>query len=179
MKKKSILIAAACLLQVVILAVMVTAKYLPLATGREILLRVAPVDPRSLFRGQYVALSYPDLRPLDPGALETDFSLDTEFRRGDPFYVSLEQDGRYWKPVAIATGRPPEGLFIEGLLRYRWSGGQIDLKYSGIEAFFASPERALQLERMVVDRKVEAVVAVTSGGKVALKDLVEADESGR
>lgn len=179
MKKNSALIVAACVLQVMILAVMVTAKYLPLATGREILLRVAPVDPRSMFRGQYVALSYPDLRPLDPGALETDFSLDTEFRRGDPFYVSLEQDGRYWKPVAIRTEPPSDGLFIEGLLRYRWSGGQIDLKYSGIQAYFVNPQRALELERMVSDRKVEAVVAVTTSGKVALKDLVEVDESGR
>ena len=44
--------------QVVVLLAMIFLRLLPLLTGETILLRVAPVDPRDFFRGDYVILSY-------------------------------------------------------------------------------------------------------------------------
>ena len=45
-------------LQLVVLIGMIVFKAMPLWTGEPILLRVVPVDPRDMFRGDYVAISY-------------------------------------------------------------------------------------------------------------------------
>ncbi len=52
-------IAAACgVLSLVVLAWMLVSHAWPLWTGESIYLRVRPVDPRDLFRGDYVILAY-------------------------------------------------------------------------------------------------------------------------
>ena len=52
------------LLQALILAGMIGYRYYWVETGEKIFLRVSPVDPRDLFRGDYVSLSY-DISNLD------------------------------------------------------------------------------------------------------------------
>jgi len=52
-----ILMVAMCF-QVVILLGMIGLHSMPLFFGKTILIRVVPVDPRDLFRGDYVILSY-------------------------------------------------------------------------------------------------------------------------
>lgn len=44
--------------QVIVLAAMIGLRLTPLLTGDTILVRVAPVDPRDLFRGDHVVLAY-------------------------------------------------------------------------------------------------------------------------
>src|SRR4051794_40816134 len=44
--------------QLTILVGMIALRALPLLTGQTVLVRVVPVDPRDLFRGDYVILSY-------------------------------------------------------------------------------------------------------------------------
>ena len=44
--------------QLVILLSMIAIRAVPLMTGQTVLVRVQPVDPRDLFRGDYVTLSY-------------------------------------------------------------------------------------------------------------------------
>jgi len=51
-----LLIGAAA--QIVVLAGMIGLHSLPLLRGKTVLLRVQPVDPRDIFRGDYVTLSY-------------------------------------------------------------------------------------------------------------------------
>ena len=57
-----------------------------LKNGREIVLAVTPVDPRSLFRGDYVILGYAITQvPAPPGQ-------SPPARNGTPVYVTLEQE---------------------------------------------------------------------------------------
>ena len=55
-------------LQVAVLGAMIVHQARPLVTGDTILLRVVPVDPRDLFRGDYVILSY-DFSRVSPGSI--------------------------------------------------------------------------------------------------------------
>ena len=55
-ERKVLLVTAAA--QLVILVGMIAARAIPLVIGKTVLVRVQLVDPRDLFRGDYVILSY-------------------------------------------------------------------------------------------------------------------------
>ncbi|TAJ18600.1 MAG: hypothetical protein EPO65_08655 [Dehalococcoidia bacterium] len=82
------------------------------ATGREIVLKAVPVDPRDLLRGDYVILGY------DVQSIPTYKGLGL-LRAGDEVYVSLEHVGRYWvvseyRPTSL--GKPSGAVFITGTI---------------------------------------------------------------
>ncbi|HEX2248748.1 MAG TPA: GDYXXLXY domain-containing protein, partial [Gemmatimonadales bacterium] len=54
-ERKVLLVTAA--VQLAILVGMIGLRAVPLVTGQTVLVRVEPVDPRDLFRGDYVILS--------------------------------------------------------------------------------------------------------------------------
>ena len=55
-ERKILLITVAA--QLMILVGMIVLRAIPLVTGQTVLVRVQPVDPRDMFRGDYVILSY-------------------------------------------------------------------------------------------------------------------------
>jgi uncharacterized membrane-anchored protein len=139
----------------------------PLWSGREIKLKTVPVDPRSLFRGNYAQLRY-EISTIPAKALDA-----KEQRAGEVVYVRLKPgaDGLY--AFDSATLRQPEsGLFIRGRLTSpgRRGTGSYQLRY-GIEAWFAPKEKALALEQELRGGGV-ALVMVAANGKAALKQVV-------
>ena len=98
---------AAGVLSIAILSGMLAAHAWPLWTGEPIYLAVRPVDPRDLFRGDYVTLGYdvqqvrlripPDVAPTRP--------LPTPPPGAEPQPAPVEVDpvGDWWR--AHATGR--------------------------------------------------------------------------
>ena len=70
-RKTLLALAAVALAQTAVLAWMVIDRIQLLRSGREIVLPIVPVDPRDLFRGEYVRLEYPaaqvPLAPADGG----------------------------------------------------------------------------------------------------------------
>ncbi len=157
--------------QLLILTGMVGLSAMPLWTGKEIKVKTIPVDPRSMFRGNYVRLGY----DLSEVAVE---HTDTKMRNGEVVYVSLIQadDGLYAFSHASLT-KPKQGIFLRGRIQtYRYNSNQesYQVKY-GIEAFFAPKKKALALEHDLRGGGV-AVLMVTSSGKVRLKDVI-GDES--
>ena len=56
--KISTLLLAAILFQFFVLTGMVAVAAMPLLSGTEIKIKTIPVDPRSLFRGNYARLRY-------------------------------------------------------------------------------------------------------------------------
>jgi len=138
-------------------------------TGTEVRLKTVPVDPRSLFRGNYARLRY-DISTLSRELYKGQWTL----RENELLYVSLiENDEGLFEAIEITLQKPASGLFIRGRLQNRiWTGNDdVRLRY-GIEAFFAQKEAALALERRLRDGGV-AVVMVAENGKAALKDVVQ------
>lgn len=154
------------LFQVVVLATEYLGAIYPLWQGREIMLKVVPVDPRSLFRGNYAQLDY-DISIIPSVGLDAE-----KLRVGEIVYVRLKQgvDGLYVFDSATLE-QPKKGLYIRGRLTSPgWlARDSLQLRY-GIEAWFAPKEKALTLERELRGGGV-AQVMVAANGRAALKSV--------
>jgi uncharacterized membrane-anchored protein len=163
-------------LQTGVLIAMVGDRMMLLSRGREIVLPIIPVDPRDLFRGEYVRLSYP-ISQLDAALLEGPPPAATA-----PFYLTLAQaQGGEWSPVGISASRPKAGAPDRVVLAGRAEGGGIRAfgnrsgmvwaRY-GIESYFVPEGQGRELETMARDRRLSARIAVGSNGRAALKGLM-------
>ena len=169
-------LAGVFLFQVVaVLGVYVNGAY-PRWNGKELLIRTVPVDPRSLFRGNYARLNYDLSRVALTKSTAT--AKPEAFREGRTVYVSIKPDAykKYgWKVTSVSLTAPSEGTFLRGTVR-RVYGNTAHIRY-GIESFFAKKERALELEREMSWRNRDknityAKVRVAADGKPSLVDVV-------
>lgn len=175
MTRRQILLALVVVLQTVSLVTMVGMKQRTLATGTPVLLETRPIDPRSLFRGDYVILGYAI------GALEQqDFPNTANFERHDTIYVLLRPGDQYWEPVSIHRDRPeiPDGhVAIKGDVEGNWgiwrdgeSRPGIRVRY-GIENYFVPEGEGRELERPG-DKTVSILAAVDSRGNAGIKAVL-------
>ncbi len=159
---------AAVVFQIGVLAVEYLNSVYPLWTGQEIRLKTFPVDPRSLFRGNYASLNYEISRITLTEMEKTPYP-----RFGEVVYVKLKQgeDGLYVFDSA-SLSQPEEGLFIRGRIETpRWVRSNVYQVRYGIEAYFAPKKKALELEKQLRDGGI-AVVMLAANGKAALKDVI-------
>jgi len=165
-------IGAVCALQLLVVAGKILAAEWPHRTGQEVLLKVQPVDPRSLLRGNYARLDY-EIGRL-PWQLLDDQDLRW-LRKHQTVYVSLQREGEHHEATRVSLERPDQGLYIRG--QTVWGVSREDslaISY-GIAAYFASPERALAIERQLRDRDRSTLARVHLGrsGKAALDGLIQ------
>ena len=163
-RQATVCLGAAVALQLLLLLGMVAKAAMTVWTGTEIRVRTIPVDPRSMFRGDYARLRY-EFGELPDGALNDAEGL----RVGEVVYVGLRpgEDGEY--AFAGTSLEPPsDGIFLRG--RLLTNTPPLRVKY-GIEAFFSPKERALKLESDLRDGGT-AVLMVTDRGQAALKDVI-------
>jgi uncharacterized membrane-anchored protein len=155
--------------QLLLLFALMASRWTILARGTTVLLSTAPVDPRELFRGDYVALRYAisslDLDRLPSGAIRR--SLDA----GDAVYVVLAPPAGGarlpWHAVALLEREPtdedrvrydPAAVFIRGKVASRWEN-TVQVQY-GIESYFVPEGEGMRLERaagkgLIVEVKVD------------------------
>lgn len=153
---------AAIVLQLSVLLIEYTGAMYPLWTGQEIILRTRPIDPRSLFRGNYARLNY-DISLVPRSEISSN-----NVRSNEIIYVKLkENEEGIYEYDGVSPARPESGVFIRG--RVRWDANRIRIRY-GIEAFFARKEKALALERELRYGGL-ATVMVAGNGKATLKDV--------
>jgi len=170
-------IVAVALGQAAVLGWMIWDRASLLANGREVVLDVIPVDPRSLFRGDYVILGYDISRYTLPPGTEVP-------QRGAPFYVTLRKGADdAWQAIAGSSTPPAsiaaDDVVIRGKVDYASAARQdsadtgpvVALRY-GIESFFVPEGTGRELEHMVRDKKISAVVAVNGSGEAAIKGLM-------
>ena len=167
LNKKTIIygLIASIGLQLAVLLMEYGGAVYPLVTGQEVKLKVIPIDPRSLFRGNYARLNY------EISNVSVSNKDDSRKPRQNEFvYVKLKQDEEGFFVADGATlDKPDEGLFIRGR-NSRPSANRARLRF-GIEAYFAPKERALQLEKDLRNGGV-AVIMLASNGKATLKDVI-------
>ncbi len=145
------------------LAAMIAMKQWTLATGTEVVLETAPIDPRSLFRGDYVRLNYTISR----------LTAGEGFAPGDDAYVLLRQDQPYWAFVSVHRERPsppPDHVVLKGRVRSA-AIGDITLSY-GIETYFVPEGEGRELERPRPGDIVSLRIAVDRFGKAGIKAVL-------
>jgi uncharacterized membrane-anchored protein len=171
---------AICLL---ILGGMIVGHAWPLWTGQTIRLKAIPVDPRDLFRGDYVRLRTPantlrldgssapaqsgsgvSVRPLDHG-------MDT-LQKGSVVYVQLEPTvaGDYM-PVSISRTRVRDKVNLYGRVRYA-SAREVLVDY-GLDAFYLQEGSGTAIEAALSEgRNVQIEVAITASGRSRIRSLM-------
>lgn len=156
-------------LQTLVLGYMVWDRASLIATGHEVTLDVAPVDPRSLFRGDYVILNYRSISQLNAELLAE------APQKNQPLYVTLRQaPSGSWMPIAAAYTRPsglPAGdVAIQGRIDDVWQPTRLRVRY-GIESYFVPEGTGRDLENKVREGAMKVIVAVGSSGDSAIKGL--------
>jgi uncharacterized membrane-anchored protein len=166
-ERKILLVTAAA--QLLILLGMIALRAAPLLTGQTVLVRVMPVDPRDLFRGDYVILSYDFSRTPSQGIEGLSETERGSWKKleGRAVYVPLVPDsnGVHHRAQKVTVVKPERGPFLKGQMERYGS-----LKF-GIEAYYVQEGTGRGYEQAIRDRKLSAELAVTSSGKAALRGL--------
>lgn len=146
---------------IIIILSFILYKEYTLVTGEDVLLKTRPVDPRDLFRGDYVILSY-EISTLDSSKL----SGDSNFNAGDSVYVSLIKNGSYHDASGVYKN-PVDSLYIKGrVVNVRDSF--ITVEY-GIESYFVPEGTGRSIER---EPDLDVMAAVDVRGRAAIQYLL-------
>ncbi|NMC83628.1 MAG: GDYXXLXY domain-containing protein, partial [Armatimonadetes bacterium] len=148
-------------------------------TGAEIRLKVVPVDPRSLFMGNYMTLSY-DVSRLSAWQCKS-HGLDTStLGRNQTVFVGLAQGMKFAKVVDIVLTIPPKHdpsiVYVRGRVTRNWSmmrgaSGPSDIWVEyGIERYFIPEARQEEVNRMGRNNIV-AIASVGPDGQAMLKGI--------
>lgn len=139
--------------------------------GETVYLRTAPVDPRDLFRGDYVQLEYEISQP-DRSLVPADLPGKTY----QPVYLLLQRDHRGVAGLAGISLEKSAGLFIRGRIDRNWrSRGNNSLVKLGIEKYFVEQGSGLALEEQRGrgegwQTPMEMQVALGTDGTAVIKD---------
>ncbi len=186
-------------IQLGLLGYMIWDRMLILQAGVPVELSVEPVDPRSLFRGDYVILTY-KISQLNTNTLEGD---DT-FERNDLVYVELVKGLEEWEAVALyqelpATPATDNQVFVKGRVHRAYlrsnvaapvtdlgtdtpqidrpdgesdqSGLELSIKY-GVESYFVPEGEGRALEDARNEDRMSVLLAVAKNGTAAIKQLI-------
>jgi len=149
------------LFQVLILAGWTVYNEVSIATGTDVVLQTAPIDPFDPFRGEYVRLSY-DISRLQ-GVLGT-----AGYQYGDKVYVRLEQDGEVWKATGVSKSKPSNwDVFIAGEVESRFTT-QTVVTY-GIESYFVPQGKGMEIQNA---RDIKVRVSINHSGQGFITGLI-------
>lgn len=172
LKSRPVAVIAVAALQLIVLGFFVWDREHRVRHGVEVVLPVVPVDPRSLFQGDYVILSY------DISTIEGYFNQLPE--PGHELYVTIKPDGQGgWQYSRHRTygdlGAVPGGVVLKGRVVSAHAApgpnkGVVRLSF-GLERFFVPEGEGKELEKLVRQKKVSAIVSVWRDGTSALKGL--------
>jgi len=168
-------------LQVAIIFAIIIFKLSVLTSGTEVMLRIAPVDPRDLLRGDYATFQY------DISNLDSYYSRGEQIRNSDTVYVVLRQSGKYWVAQNVQKTKPTGNeLFIKGkvesgglesqtnpLSYQRFGNSRLHVVY-GIEQYFIPEGKGENFSFW--NKEVAAMVAIDDNGNAALKKIYVNDK---
>ena len=170
LKTKGAALLAVAALQIGSLGVMLGERLSLLKSGREIVLKTAPVDPRDFFKGDFARLGY------DISTIPKPLALDPAVPHGAAFYVTLVQgDDGTWRVAKTAARYPAAVAANEIVLRARddtstWWATSGRVRY-GIERYYVPEGTGTDIEKLARDHRLEVIVSVGASGDAAIKGL--------
>lgn len=176
MKNRLTLVVVA--LQLAVLVFMAGEREWILRTGRTLLLRTAPIDPRDPMRGDYVRFDY-EIAHVPKAFCRDEVAewLTSDWRSARRLhdrvvYAVLKIDPEGIADLAsVSERRPAEGVFLRG--RVDSVDGQTLILRLGVEALFTEQNKARDFEKQQRDRAgapLNIEVAVSAGGTAVMKD---------
>ena len=167
--------------QLFVLVFMITKQELLLANGTKVLLKCAPVDPRSLFSGDYVILNYEistikyDIISITSN-IEGIYSLEKK-----NIYVALKKKPNdiHYHIAAVSDNldelKSNYSIIIRGRVEYAGSDG-VRVKY-GVETYFVPQREGKEIEKNLANTSVE--VSIADNGDSAVSKLFIDNEEVR
>jgi uncharacterized membrane-anchored protein len=163
------------------LSSMIVYKQYTIITGEQVLLKTVPIDPRDLFRGDYVILSYEDISTIKVD-LEDSKSISSSFNNKYEIdiYIILDKDAdtNIASYQGVSTTKPESGLFIKGKASKSYgdkndSNMYLNINY-GIESFFVPEGKGLEIERSLGE--IYTNVSIDRNGNAVLRNLYLNDQ---
>lgn len=184
MSGKKLLIAAVLLAvaQIAFLSWIIAGRAAILRNGQEVLLKIAPVDPRDFLRGDYVWLTY-EIRNIPMKLVEN--APSGEFVTEDgPVFVRLGKDpDGFWRARSASLGGPstkvaaPGEVDIRGTVPGGWTLGpdaSLSVQY-GIDRYYVPEGDGRDIEADMRERSFGILAAVASDGTPQIKALMDGD----
>jgi uncharacterized membrane-anchored protein len=173
----------AALLQIGFLSWIISSRAAVLRNGQQIVLKVEPIDPRDLLRGDYVWLGYEistiatnQITNIPPGRQSAEDSwLYVRVKKGD--------DG-YWHLLSATFDAPPatapaaDEADVKGHV-YEGQGLNPDTSIRvdyGIERYYFPEGEGLQIQEDMRVRPFGVRVALASDGTPQIKALLDGDK---
>jgi len=172
LQKKAFWIVVAA--QIGVLCFMIGKRTWLLHTGKTVLLKCRPVDPRSLLSGDYVILNFAISNLGDSSRTGKWRALNIfqeTFKRHDTIFVALQKPkkSKYWEAVAVSHNpyqlRKKYPVIIRGKLLHTHNY----LVRYGVEQYFVPQFAGKKIERKLAQAAVE--VALSKSGESAVKRL--------
>jgi uncharacterized membrane-anchored protein len=158
---------AAAGVQILVLLLMTLRGLLGLVGGTTVRLQTQPVDPRNLFRGDYVILNYqvsrvPRKAFTEPGDYPT--------YKGQKVYVGLEENPEtgLWR-IRSAGARHQGGVSLLG--NVTWRGRDALTVEYGVESYFVEENTGREIENKARRGRLVVQVHVRPNGSAAIKDI--------
>ncbi len=174
-------IAILAVIQTALLLGIFAPRMYVLSTGTEVVLDVTPVDPRSLFRGDYVIITTEAHRfptppsgaqpGRTPGRINPSHTKSTKI--GAAVYAVLERDGTKpsWRIKSVGPDRPAALSSGETVMAGRRVHGFGGISY-GIESYFVPEGTGKAIENAIRNKSVTVKLAIDGDGTAAIKALM-------
>ncbi|MBN9220362.1 MAG: GDYXXLXY domain-containing protein [Mesorhizobium sp.] len=155
-----------------------------LRSGKEVLLKIEPVDPRDLLRGDYIVLGY-DISRI-PVNMIANLPADKQSSDDTSIVVRLKKgaDG-YWTPTTAWFGKAPvqaatDEADIAGHVSAGWGlrgeGDTIAPDY-GIERFYLPEGQGMAIQNDMRVRPFGIKLALAADGTAQIKALMDGDKT--
>lgn len=164
--RRARLILFVCLvaLQVALVGTMAMSREAILDSGERVVLETRPIDPRDLFRGDYVVLTY-EIELLSVSELSW---VAEELTSGSAVWVQLVPTGDYHEAVSVWDEPVDIGdPMIRGTVEYVTTE-QLVVDYN-INEYFIPEGRGYEIENASL---VDVVVAVSDDGVAVIDYLI-------
>jgi len=184
-KRYPLLLAAIALalLQIGFLSFIVGSRAAILQSGKEVLLKIQPVDPRDMLRGDYIIVTY-EITSL-PIKLISDLPAGAVVSEEGPVHVRIRKDADgYWRTISATFAPPavppasPDEADIKGSIAPGWTlspDATISVDY-GIDRFYVPEGEGLAIETDLRERPFGIRVALAKDGTPQIKALVDGDK---
>jgi uncharacterized membrane-anchored protein len=144
---------------------MIGFRYYTLSAGTPVLLKAAPVDPRDVFRGEYVMLEY------DISWIKSE-NLASEDLQNKNVYVVLEKGEKDWKEAGLYLYKPNldiNQIYIKGKLNY-YDNRRNEYRVTyGIESYYVEEGQGREIEQA---KNFEAQIRIDRFGSAVIEKIL-------
>jgi len=130
-------------------------------SGKEIILKVKPLDPRDFLRGDYISLDY------DINVIPERMNENSRYSHAKVYAVLKKNPDDTYDIMNISTKKPANDVIF---LRGQKYAGRI--YYDGIQQYFVKEGEAKVLEKKLQNGGL-AKISIGSNGRARIKDIIE------